>query len=482
MQDSRTLSKEETYKKNKKGVDTTESSTNDDSGSDTQRKPRSRVSDGSSKFRLRKNRSKWASVSRDRKNQGSGVQYVSHQYAPKMEKFNEESGQDFVKFIQKFEKYCKISVSGDEEFWLGVLGEHLEGRILEHFKLITNQCNNYNEVVDVLIEWYQENSELRIRTLKKKFKDMRPTSGESLYMFSLRLMSAFRAYNPKHSDPNRSKTLMKRFRKAIPRKARKALDSKVVIHRLRGYKPDWAFYQECVKLADMYEVSSEETDSSDGSPRTVTVHLGQSNGGAFHARQRQGGKYLSKRHDRGRNCFTCGGSNHFSADCWWNLGLCVSCGGDDHFIASCPNRDGNQQMYRGAPTAVRSGEYGSGEKNYERQSYMPSRGKRVAMRFRGGRLFNNRGGRGYYQGGGKYVRGDKVVNEGEFRATAISGQATRGGLTGANRAPVFQRNVYRENRNGQSHATLRHDAQEFCPERSTAQGLVRNTLEQEPLN
>ena len=386
--------------------------------------------------------------------------YADNRQPPKLERFSGEDGQDFEKFLNRFELYCEQNVRGGEEFWLGILEDHLEGKMLENFKIISKQYDEYVVVVRQLVEWHHESAELRQRKLMKQFKSMRPDTGESLYRFSMRLFNAFRAAKPNHKNANKSKTLMKGFMKSLPKKARRALKAKVASHRLRGYKPDWAFYQKCIKVADLYEDSSDSSHSSDSGPETVEVNLGEQQGeyngyGGFRGRRmstnsssQQGNRRVSPGGSAPQgNCYTCGISGHHAAKCWWNLGLCAACGGDDHYISHCQKK--TNKMLSNTPKWKQQGEYRT---NNQENS---ARGRGSSGSFRG-RSFRGRGSfnsnmRGFGRGGNRQNPPINDYNQGQ--------QLT----TGANRASIGGGSRGQHSRGG-AVSRLQHDAPEFHPQ------------------
>ena len=377
--------------------------------------------------------------------------YPDLRQPPRLEKFSDENGQDFERFLNRFELYCEQNVRGGTEFWLGILEDHLEGKILENFKIVRRHYDDYAAVVSQLVDWHNESAELRKRKLMKRFKTMTPDSGESLYRFSMRLCNAFMAAKPKHKNPNKSRTLMKRFLKALPSRSRRALKSKVASHRLRGNKPDWEFYQRCVKVADLYEESSDSSDTGESGPETVEVNLGQ------HEEKRE--YHQSFRARRGSyggssqrgNCYTCGQSGHYAAQCWWNLGLCAACGKDDHFISACPRKvSGN----RGAGSSQPQESRRSGPRRSESGSVSPrGRGSRGGFR---GRSFRGRGGFSY--GGRGFGRGAHNPRN----SSNIEYYGDQRFATGANSTEVGQGMESQPRRDGSTNR-LRPNAAEFQP-------------------
>ena len=265
-----------------------------------------------------------------------------YRQVPKLEVYREESGKDLEIYLDKFESYCRDNFRGGRKFWLGILEEHLEGKILETFEYYCDQYDSYTEVRDKLVKWHKENEELRRKKYKKKFENARPKSQESLYMFSLRLESIFKKAYPK-KKPDKSKKLMDQFKYTIPRKAKDDLKNQITSRRLRSEEVDCKFYQECVKIADL-DSEYERNDSSDGEKprrREVLINLSQRDSSRGMSERSKEFGFFSRSGRQGK-CFTCGKLGHYSRECRWNLGLCFACGKSGHFIRDCPNR---QQTY-----------------------------------------------------------------------------------------------------------------------------------------
>ena len=305
--------------------------------------------------------------------------YLDYRQTPKLEKFRDENGQDLKRYFKRFESYCRQNIRGGEDFWLSVLEEHLEGKMLETFRLLCDHYDDYYEAKNKLTKWFEDNEELRKRKYRKKFINTKPKHNESLYMFSIRLGSIFKTAYPNH-DINRSKTLMRQFKAAIPRNARESLSTQVMSHKLKNKNPDWNFIQQCVKLRDLEEVDNKdsECDEDRREVKQIEINLSRPRERHFEREHGRGGGYVnehfepyrrrgsyangSQGYDRkgeylneGRvynkgdgnrnenrgmdmNCSTCRRSGHSSANCRWNLGVCIYCGDPKHFVRDCPEK------------------------------------------------------------------------------------------------------------------------------------------------
>ena len=155
--------------------------------------------------------------------------------APKLEKFRE--GHNIRQFFQIFEEYCRNNVRGSRKFWSGVLEEYLEGRVLEVYRDLRDEDDEFEDTKDKLMQWYEDTEESRKKGHKKKFKNAQQKEGDSLYLFSIRLESLFKKAYPTH-DSKKSSKLLDRFKRTISRKAREALESQIMSAKMKGENVD----------------------------------------------------------------------------------------------------------------------------------------------------------------------------------------------------------------------------------------------------
>ena len=160
---------------------------------------------------------------------------MDNRQVPKLEKYREEAGMSLLKYLDKFERYCLENFRGSEDFWASELESHLEGTILNTYQHLKDQDDDYYDIKDKLVEYYQEDAYQRKRRYKRKFRKARPESGESLYLFSIRLAKIFRLLYPKKFDKN-TKKLVRQFKRVIPNADRESLDVQLRYYRMEGRK------------------------------------------------------------------------------------------------------------------------------------------------------------------------------------------------------------------------------------------------------
>ena len=120
------------------------------------------------------------------------VKKLDNRQLPKLEKFNEESTVRLEEYLTRFENYCKQNYKGGEYLWIGELEEMLTGRALEGFRTIRQNDEDYRTTRRKLLEWYEEERELRTARARKRFHNAIIQADESILLYSNRLLSLFK--------------------------------------------------------------------------------------------------------------------------------------------------------------------------------------------------------------------------------------------------------------------------------------------------
>ena len=201
---------------------------------------------------------------------------IDNRKAPLMDTYNEENGQDLGKYLDQFEMYCEENVRGGDRYWIKELESHLEGMTLDNFKRIRDYDDDYMDVKYKLMKSYKSSSNARKKRTRRKFENAKLNEKESLYIFSIRLENLFKRAYP-FKKPKKSSTLIKQFKKSIPRAARDMINSQMMAYKLKNMTPNWELIQKCVRLKDIddevYEVSSEE-ETMRKQPKEIAINLG----------------------------------------------------------------------------------------------------------------------------------------------------------------------------------------------------------------
>ena len=188
---------------------------------------------------------------------------------PKLEVFDENSGQSLEKYLARFEDYCRGNFKGRRYLWIDELERHLTGRMLDNFRSLRNYDNNYSEVKRKMMSWYHEEEEVRRIRARGKFEKAKPKPGESMYIFSYRLENLYRLAFP-NNDVRRSTTLIYRFKAAVNKPMRELLNSQIMSQKMHGKRMSWRLVQKCARVFEV-DVNMQEERNSDGDRRKEVV-------------------------------------------------------------------------------------------------------------------------------------------------------------------------------------------------------------------
>ena len=194
---------------------------------------------------------------------------------PRLEQFDEESGQDLKKYLRRFEHYCSNTFRGDKSLWIGELGNHLTGRALDCFKSVRQFEDDYKDVKEKMIHWFNDEKEARKGRARKQFEKAKPRKNESMYMFCNRLETLYKVAYPKHKTET-SKTLISKFKSASDKTLRNMINSQSLNHELKNKKLTWKVVQKCARVYDLEE-SNKEKESSSEEEKEIIINLNESN-------------------------------------------------------------------------------------------------------------------------------------------------------------------------------------------------------------
>ena len=203
---------------------------------------------------------------------------IDNRKVPMQERFDEQSGQDLKKYIDKFEDYCRCNYRGSRTLWIGELERSLSGKTLEAFRALRAVDDSYRSMKEKLLNWYDNSKEVRRKKNKKRFKNAGYSSGDSFYLFAVKLESLYKLAYPKHKVSH-SQTLREKYLSAIPKSFRRELKSQLSTFRLQDRKVPWAMVKKCANLKDLEgeNDSEQETVATKGSDREIVINVGQAN-------------------------------------------------------------------------------------------------------------------------------------------------------------------------------------------------------------
>ena len=145
---------------------------------------------------------------------------------PKIGKFALYGSEDVEDFFKKYESYCKRKVGDDDRYWVKELGEFLEGRLAEHYRIMMDEGDQkYDEVKERLIEFVRRVKGGVKYKKKNAFGEARMREGESLEGYACRLESSARKKFGKEGI-SENKELMKKFLSTVPSRVCEVINAK----------------------------------------------------------------------------------------------------------------------------------------------------------------------------------------------------------------------------------------------------------------
>ena len=303
------------------------------------------------------------------------LKHLDSRSLPKLEVYQENSGYSLVKYLNKFEDFCKQNYRGKRYLWVGELERHLVGKTLEAYKTLRHFDDEYDEVKLKLLNWYKDEEQLRKIRAKKKFERAKPMPGESLYIYSTRLENLFRVAFPRHMVGT-SNTLLYQFKASVNKAMRSVINGQIMSSKLREKRLTWEKVQKCARLQDLennLDKHNGEGSSDDGGINEIVVNIGkvksdweernkQNRGNVEKREQVTGFQRTSENWNKNQSrkwentgarpkivmplskqfnqlCYVCKRFGHLPQECRTRLGTCYACGKNDHILRDCPKRN-----------------------------------------------------------------------------------------------------------------------------------------------
>ena len=312
---------------------------------------------------------------------------------PRIDKFLLYGSQDIEDFFRKYENYCKRKVGEDDRYWVKELGEFLEGRLADYYRImIEDGDQKYDEVKERIIEFVKRVKGGVKYKKRNAFDEARMREGESLEGYACRLESAARKRFGREGI-NENKELMRKFLATVPNRVYELINARRKEKmRSNGTRLMWfdvlemiedrvfdenerrvlegqsvymgreassgnrfatycdAVQRKPVEIVAQYLMDFYENGSGDVRKEVyVGNHQSRSryerrdqNMGARRDRSASRGRSSSGNRSNGTNgretrCFRCNKVGHVMSDCRWAKGACFGCGKMGHLIGNCPS-------------------------------------------------------------------------------------------------------------------------------------------------
>ena len=302
---------------------------------------------------------------------------LDNRTVPCLEDFNDDGGMNLEQYIHKFESYCRENYKGGRDLWIGELEKRLSGKTLDGFRSVRQLSEGYETLRNKLLEWYDEEEEVRRKKAKKKFDNARMNNGESLTLYGNRLLTLFkRAFPGKRYEM--SGTLIDKYRSTIPLSVKNLINSQILSYKLENRQITWTQIQKCARVC---ELESKEV-YEDGEDDDVVVinfskdvrrkqrwcdddyeereldsykpyrrneeerkHFGRNTNQFPENRERENVRAWRSTAVEKETCTFCMKYGHTVKDCRNKDGSCYKCGTVGHFARQCRRGNGNQREY-----------------------------------------------------------------------------------------------------------------------------------------
>ena len=332
---------------------------------------------------------------------------VDTRSVPDQAPFNERSGEDLQKYLDKFEDYCTSRYKGSRDLWIGELERHLTGKTLEGFRALRDAHDTYDRAKAKLLEWHSRSARERKEEHKREFQEARYRRQDGIYLQGVRLERMFRVAYP-NRDVETSKRLRDKFIHTMPENVSRMCRQHVTDQQAQGRRVTWTQIQNYAKECANCLRESSAREEGGNQDEEIVIHVGQDARSETKDSNRWSRNFYSSKQgspERGREgprtdrrpkmpysstqqpsfppdwkdrstlkkCFHCGRLGHLARGCRRRLGLCFGCGSSGHMLSGCPNFQASQrQRFRGQSVPPNARQVQRGNRRARSNSRGPS--------------------------------------------------------------------------------------------------------------
>ena len=214
-----------------------------------------------SRERVKQRRKKTAY--RSSRNHGNKhIQVLSNKIIPEFEKYDENSGESLMEYLERFERFCQRNVNGDEDSWIGELKKKLSGDTLRAFNNMRESKDTYVQLRYKLEDWDEEMKVTRKKKARSQFKKMKPEKKEPVHSYCYRLEKVFKLAYPKHKM-EKSSTLREKFLQTVPKSFLSLISDKLFSDKVDNKVTKWSTLKRYARVRDVEVDDDKSTDSSD---------------------------------------------------------------------------------------------------------------------------------------------------------------------------------------------------------------------------
>ena len=161
---------------------------------------------------------------------------------------------------------------GQKHYWIGELEDRLTGQALVGLKTIGQIDDTYDAIKDKLLQWYEEEKEVRMTKARERFHGVTMGTDETILLYSNRLLSLFKmAYPNKTADTNT--TLLTKFQQTVPKPFRDIINNQIVDIRVKNETVRFSHLQKCARI---FEITAGK-DKDENRNEEIIINLTQGN-------------------------------------------------------------------------------------------------------------------------------------------------------------------------------------------------------------